>query len=163
MSKFSSFMTQVSKACAVLGAVNLAIAGIVIVWMITYRTLGNSTSWELELSIFLMVSSLFLASPYTLLTRGHVGVDLLGHYMTEKNALRLTVIADLLGLIVCVFLAVICFEFTLEAFIKGDRTESVWAPPKWPLYAMMPISFALTALQYIAMISDELKGKESAA
>ncbi len=163
MSKFSSFMTQVSKACAVLGAVNLAIAGIVIVWMITYRTLGNSTSWELELSIFLMVSSLFLASPYTLLTRGHVGVDLLGHYMTEKNALRLTVIADLLGLIVCVFLAVICFEFTLEAFIKGDRTESVWAPPKWPLYAMMPISFALTALQYIAMISDELNGKESAA
>ena len=163
MSKFSSFMTQVSKACAVLGAVNLAIAGIVIVWMITYRTLGNSTSWELELSIFLMVSSLFLASPYTLLTRGHVGVDLLGHYMTEKNALRLTVIADLLGLIVCVFLAVICFEFTLEAFIKGDRTESVWAPPKWPLYAMMPISFALTALQYIAMISDELSGEESAA
>lgn len=160
MTRFSSGVASLSKFCAVIGAFCLALAAIVIVWMVTYRTLGHSTSWELELSIFLMVVSLFLASPYTLLTRGHVGVDLLAHYMSERYAQRLNMVADLLGLLVCIFLAFICFEFALEAYVKGDRTESVWAPPKWPLYAAMPVGFGLTALQYIALISENLNAKK---
>jgi len=163
MTRFCTAIASLSRFCAVLGSICLAMAAVVIVWMVTYRTLGNSTSWELELSIFLMVVSLFLASPYTLLTRGHVGVDLLAHYMSERNARRLNLVADGLGLVVCVFLAFVCFEFALEAYIKGDRTESVWAPPKWPLYAAMPIGFGLTALQYIALISEYFSEKKVVA
>jgi TRAP-type C4-dicarboxylate transport system permease small subunit len=160
MNPFYQLMTKVSKACAVLASILLAVAGLVIVWMVTYRTLGNSTSWELELSIFLMVASLFLASPYTLLTKGHVGVDLLGHYMSPASAQKLELVANILGLVVCVFLCWICFEFTLDAYIKNDRTESMWGPPKWPLYAMMPIGFGLTALQYIAILTSGNKTLE---
>lgn len=154
MRQFSLFMSRVSKVCAIAASVLLAIAAAVIVWMVTTRTLGNSTSWELELSIFLMVASLFFASPYTLLTKGHVGVDLLGHYMSEPSARQLELIANILGLCVCIFLTWICFEFTVESFLKGERTESMWGPPKWPLYATMPIGFGLTVLQYIAIIAD---------
>jgi len=42
----------------------------------------------------------------------------------------------------------------LESFAKGERTESMWGPLKWPLYAMMPLGFGLTALQYVALMSD---------
>lgn len=154
MPQFSLLMSRVSKLCAVVASVLLAIAAAVIIWMVTTRTMGNSTSWELELSIFLMVASLFLASPYTLLTKGHVGVDLLGHYMSKRSARQLEFIADILGLCVCIFLTWICFEFTVESLLKGERTESMWGPPKWPLYATMPIGFGLTVLQYIAIISD---------
>ena len=153
MGIFHAAMAATSRFCAGLASLFLAIAALVIVWMVTWRTLGNSTSWELELSIFLMVASLFLASPYTLLTKGHVGVDLLPHYLSEKNAHRLAVLANLLGLAICVFLTWYCFEFALEAFVKNDRTESVWAPPKWPLYATMPIGFGLTALQYVSLLT----------
>jgi TRAP-type C4-dicarboxylate transport system permease small subunit len=154
MRYFSLFMSRVSKVCAIVASVLLALAAVVIVWMVTTRTMGNSTSWELELSIFLMVASLFFASPYTLLTKGHVGVDLLGHYMSERSAKQLELIANILGLCVCIFLTWICFEFTVDSFLKGERTESMWGPPKWPLYATMPIGFGLTVLQYIAIIAD---------
>ena len=39
---------------------------------------------------------------------------------------------------------------TYEAFARGDRTESTWAPLKWPLFLTMPVGLALTALQYVA-------------
>lgn len=151
---FHAAMAAVSRFCAAFASILLAAAGLLIVWMVTWRTLGNSTSWELELSIFLMVASLFLASPYTLLTKGHVGVDLLPHYMSPQNARRLETFANLLGLCVCLFLTWYCLEFTFDAYLKNDRTESVWAPPKWPLYATMPIGLGLTALQYISILTS---------
>lgn len=147
-------MSAVSTGCAVVAASFLAVAGLVICWMVLYRWMGNSTSWELELSIWLMVSSLFLASPYTLLTNGHVGVDLLTHYLKPKSARTVRLMANLLGLAVCLFLTWLCLEFTVDSFLKGERTESMWGPPKWPLYAMMPLGFGLTALQYIALIAE---------
>jgi TRAP-type C4-dicarboxylate transport system permease small subunit len=157
---FSRLMNRISTACAVLASVLLALAALVIIWMVTYRSMGNSTSWELELGIFLMVASLFLASPYALLTKGHVGVDLLTHFMRPSRARRLEIFSHLLGLAVCIFLTLICWEFAVESFIKGERTESMWGPPKWPLYGMMPLGFGLTALQYVALISDAVKKKD---
>ena len=75
-------------------------------------------------------------------------------YMSKSAAKQLELIATILGLCVCIFLTWICFEFAVESFLKGERTESMWGPPKWPLYATMPIGFGLTVLQYIAIISD---------
>jgi len=154
MQKFSRFMSRVSAACALLASVLLAGAAIVIIWMVSYRTMGYSTSWELELSIFMMVSSLFLASPYTLLTKGHVGVDLLAYYLKPAVVKKLEMFVNVLGMLVCLFLVWLSLEFTLESFAKGERTESMWGPLKWPLYAMMPLGFGLTALQYVALMSD---------
>jgi TRAP-type C4-dicarboxylate transport system permease small subunit len=161
MQKFSRFMSKLSAACALLASVFLAIAGIVIIWMVSYRTMGYSTSWELELSIFLMVSSLFLASPYTLLTKGHVGVDLLAYYLKPAVVKKLEWVVNVMGLLICLFLTWLCLEFTLESFAKGERTESMWGPLKWPLYAMMPLGFSLTALQYIALMSDANQPKKA--
>jgi TRAP-type C4-dicarboxylate transport system permease small subunit len=154
MRAFHAAVAAISLFCAALASVLLAVAGLIIVWMVTWRSLGNSTSWELELSIFLMVASLFLASPFTLLTKGHVGVDLLPHYLSSKNAQRLQTFTHFLGLAICLFLTWYCFQFALEAYIKNDRTESVWAPPKWPLYATMPIGLGLTALQYVSLLTS---------
>ena len=64
----------------------LLIAALVITWSIVYRAMGASTYWEIEFSVYMMVASLFLASPYCLATRGHVGVDLLSHYLPPRFA-----------------------------------------------------------------------------
>ena len=39
-----------------------------------------------------------------------------------------------------------------KATCLGERTESVWAPYKWPLFATMPIGLGITVAQYIAEI-----------
>jgi TRAP-type C4-dicarboxylate transport system permease small subunit len=146
---------RLSTACAALAAVMLLAAALVITWSIAYRAMGASTWWEIEFSVYMMVASLFLASPYCLATQGHVGVDLLSHYLPRHLARPLAIVVGLLGLAVCIYLTYAGIELTLHAYARGERTESAWAPYKWPLYLAMPVGLGLTALQYVADLLRE--------
>jgi TRAP-type C4-dicarboxylate transport system permease small subunit len=146
---------RLSTACAALAALMLLAAALVITWSVFYRAMGASTYWEIEFSVYMMVASLFLASPYCLATQGHVGVDLLSHYLPKRLARPLAIAVGLVGLAVCAYLAWAGAELTLHAFARGERTESTWAPPKWPLYLAMPVGLGLTALQYVADLLRE--------
>jgi TRAP-type C4-dicarboxylate transport system permease small subunit len=146
---------RLSTACAAIAAVLLALAALVITWSVIYRAMGASTYWEIEFSVYMMVAALFLASPYCLATQGHVGVDLLSHYLPRPAAKGVAIVVGLVGLAVCVYLAYVGAELTLEAFERGDRTESTWAPLKWPLFLTMPVGLGLTALQYVADLLRE--------
>jgi TRAP-type C4-dicarboxylate transport system permease small subunit len=150
MVAFVRWVDRLSIACAALAAVMLALAAIVITWSVIYRALGASTYWEIEFSVYMMVAALFLASPYTLATNGHVGVDLVSHYLAPQAARRLALVVTLIGLAVCVYLTIAGGYHAFESFARGERTESAWAPHKWPLYLTLPLGLGLTALQYIA-------------
>ena len=141
---------RISTACAVVAALMLLVAALVITWSIAFRALGGSTYWEIEFSVYLMVASLFLASPYCLATKGHVGVDLLSHYLPARYARSASIAVAAIGLAVCIYLAWAGAEMTLHAFARGETTESAWAAPKWPLFLTMPVGLGLTALQYVA-------------
>lgn len=141
---------RLSTACAVVAAVMLLVAALVITWSVFYRAMGASTYWEIEFSVFMMVGSLFLASPYCLATKGHVGVDLLSHYLPTRFARPVSIAVAVVGLAVCVYLAWAGGQMTLHAFVRGETTESAWAAPKWPLFLAMPVGLGLTALQYVA-------------
>jgi TRAP-type C4-dicarboxylate transport system permease small subunit len=156
---FARAVLRLSTACAALAAVMLLVAALVITWSVLYRALGNSTWWEIEFSVYMMVAALFLASPYCLATQGHVGVDLLSHYLPRRMARPLAVLVGLVGLAVCAYLAYAGAELTIHAFARGERTESAWAPPKWPLFLAMPVGLGLTALQYVAdLLRETLSG-----
>lgn len=150
MRPFVRAVDRLSDTLAVVAAVLLVAASIVITWSVVYRALGNSTFWEIEFSVYMMVASLFLASPYTLKSGGHVGVDLLSHYLPQRWRTKLAVGVAIVGLLVCLYLAVLGGELTWESMLRGERTESTWAPYKWPLFLMMPLGLGLTALQYLA-------------
>lgn len=147
---------RINTALAVVAAVMLLAAALVITWSIVYRAMGGSTYWEIEFSVYMMVASLFLASPYCLATKGHVGVDLLAHYLPPRFARSAAFAVALAGLAVCIYLAWAGAEMTLHAYSVGERTESTWAPPKWPLFLAMPVGFGLTALQYVAELLRDL-------
>jgi TRAP-type C4-dicarboxylate transport system permease small subunit len=150
MPPFVRWVDRLSTICAAIAAVMLALAALVITWSVIYRALGASTYWEIEFSVYMMVASLFLASPYCLGTKGHVGVDLLSHFLPPRAAHTLGVAIAIIGFGVCVYLAIAGGILTIDSFEKGESTESAWAPAKWPLFLMMPIGLGLTALQYVA-------------
>ena len=160
MRGFVAAVDRLSIACAVIAAVMLALAALVICWNVIYRAAGASTYWEIEFSVYMMVASLFLASPYCLMTNGHVAVDLLSHYLPVRASRGLASAVMLIGLAVCVYLAIMGGILTYEAFGSGDRTESTWAPLKWPLFLTMPVGLGLTALQYLAEL---LRPQQAAA
>ena len=152
---FVRAVDRLSTALAVVASVLMAAATLVVVWMVIWRTTGHSTYWEIELSVYLIVGAVLIGSPYCLMTKGHIGVDLVSHLMSVRNRRILERVLAVLGLAVCVYLAWKGFELTMDAMHKNERSGSSWTPPRWPFFAMMPIGLGLTALQYVAeMLRD---------
>jgi TRAP-type C4-dicarboxylate transport system permease small subunit len=150
MRGFVDAVNRLSLACAVLAAVFLSIAILIICYMVLIRSLGSPTHWEVEVSIYLTVAATFLASPYTLHTGGHVAVDLWTSFLPKGAARAVHVVLALVGMAVCLYLAWVGLRLAIEAFASDERSISMFRPPTWPLYAMLPLGTGLTALQYVA-------------
>jgi TRAP-type C4-dicarboxylate transport system permease small subunit len=148
--RFVHAVDRLSVGCAVFAAACLILAMLIVVWMVIWRATGHSTYWEIELAVYLIVATVLIGSPYTLMTKGHIGVDLLGHYMAAGPRRTLERVIAVLGFAVCVYLAWKGLDLTLEAFHKNETSGSAWNPPRWPFFALMPIGLGLTALQYVA-------------
>jgi TRAP-type C4-dicarboxylate transport system permease small subunit len=146
---------RLSTALGVVAALFMAVATLIVCWMVIWRMTGHSTYWEIEMAVYLIVAAVLVGSPYCLMTRGHIGVDLVSHLLSPRNRRILERVLAVLGLLVCLYLAWQGFDLTLEAFDKGERSGSSWNPPRWPFFAMMPIGLGLTALQYVAEMLRE--------
>jgi TRAP-type C4-dicarboxylate transport system permease small subunit len=148
--RFVGAADAISTACAVAAAACLASAMLIVVWMVVYRATGHSTYWEIELATYLIVGCVLVGSPYCLRTRGHIGVDLLAHYLGASSRRRLERVLAVFGLVACLYLAWEGLELTLHALRSGETSGSSWDPPRWPFFALMPLGLGLTALQYVA-------------
>ncbi len=142
----------VSNGCALLAAALLSIAVLVICYMIVRRASGYSSFWEIEASIYLTVAATFLASPYTLRTGGHVSVDVIPDMFPPRARRALMTVLKFVGLLVCLYLTFEGVRLTHEAWASNERSISMWRPPRWPMYVMMPVGMGLTALQYLVDI-----------
>ena len=152
MRRFASAVGRLSDACAALAAVLLAIAVLIVCYLIVRRGLGYSSYWEIEASIYFTVAATFLASPYTLKTGGHVSVDLLPSLVPERARHVLLTVLRLIGIVVCLYLAFEGIRLTHDAILTDERSISMWRPVRWPMYAMLPVGMVLTALQSLCEI-----------
>lgn len=127
----------------------LASAVLVVCHMVFVRyVLGHSTIWQTEYVIYALVAATFLGSPYVLLQRGHVNVDLLPN---ASGPVMRRVLEALSGLLSLVFAATIAYAGWIhfhEAWSGGWRTETVWAIPLWIPLLPLPLGIGLLALQY---------------
>ncbi|HYH22487.1 MAG TPA: TRAP transporter small permease [Azospirillum sp.] len=153
MQSFTNAVNRLSQALAVVASVMLSAAVLVLCYMVARRYFGYSSYWEIEVSIYLTVGATFLASPFTLQTGGHVAVDLWTRLLPGRAQRMGQIALALCGMAVCLYLAWIGLELTLDAFATGERTNSMWKPPRWPMFATMPIGLGLTAVQYVCQIA----------
>ncbi|GAA4015468.1 TRAP transporter small permease [Actimicrobium antarcticum] len=156
MQYFNRWVTRASTALAVIAAGLLLAATLIITWMVVKRGIGMQNSWELELSIELMIGAIFLSSPYTLATGGHVKMDLLDAILPECIKHKLAFIAKLAGCLICLYLGWEGLRMAQHAFVTGERALGIWQPLSWPKYATIPVGMFMTALQYVTSMHREL-------
>jgi len=150
---FSRLVATISHACGIAAAAMVGAAIIVVCQMVVMRYfLRESTIWQTEFVIFSLVAATFIGSPYVLLVKGHVNVDLLPHYLGMTGKWLLALLASALGFIFCAILAWTGFELFHEALTAGWTTDTVWALPLWIPYLSMPVGIGLLTLQYLADI-----------
>jgi len=159
---FFRLISAISKTCGVVAAALVGSAILVVCQMVVMRYFLNaSTVWQTEYVIFSLVAATFIGSPYVLLVKGHVNVDLLPNYLGDKGRRLLALLASIAGFTFCAILAWKGFQLFEEALMNEWTTDTVWALPLWIPYMAMPIGIGLLALQYVADIFALLHGEST--
>jgi TRAP-type C4-dicarboxylate transport system permease small subunit len=161
MDFFVRIVKALSIASGLLAAAAVMAAVVVVCEMVVIRYfLDSSTIWQTEFVTFSIVGATLIGSPYVLLTKGHVNVDLLPHYLSHRNRIILAMIASIMGLTFCVVLAWTGWRYLFEAIEGGWRTDTVWSLPLWIPISPLPVGMTLLALQYVADILCVITGRE---
>jgi len=158
MRGFKLFVEAVSKLFGLVAILLLVAAVLVVNQMVFVRyVLNGSTIWQTEFVTYSIVAATFLGSPYVLLLKGHVRVDLIENAVGDNAKIGLRLISDVLSLVFCGLLAWAGWIYFHEAFAENWTTDTVWALPLWIPLLPMPVGFGLLCLQFIA---DFLKLEE---
>lgn len=140
-----------SKVFAAVAVLLLIAAMLVICQMVFARYfLRWPTIWQTDFVVYAATAAVFIGAPYVLLTKGHVGVDVIETMVRPRTRYVLRFAGSVLGLIFCAAMLVASWIYFHEAWVEGWTTSSVWRLPLWIPVLPMVIGFALLCLQYVA-------------
>lgn len=161
MNAYIRFTERLSIFLGIIAAILLVVAVLVVCHMVFVRfVLAGSTSWQTEFVSYTLIASTFIGSPYVLLRRGHVFVELLPMMLGERGRFYLALFAYGASALFCLLLAWLSFQFWHEAWVEDWRSDTLWEPKLWKAYLSMPIGFAAISMQYIADILCLLSGRD---
>jgi TRAP-type C4-dicarboxylate transport system permease small subunit len=161
MDYFLRGIRLISVACGVFAALLIAASVVIVCQMVFVRyVLNHNTIWQTDFVTFSIVAATFIGSPYLLLNRGHVNVDVLPIYLHQKGRYRLALASMLMGVSFCLVMTVLTFNFWHEAFENNWRSESMWRARLWIPYAAMPFGLGILTIQYVAEIIKLITGRE---
>jgi len=122
--------------------------------------LNQNTIWQTDFVTYSLVAATFVGSPYVLMTRGHVNVDVLPHYLGPRARFGLALFSALISFVFAVSIAVLTAKFWLESWENRWVSDTMWRARLWIPYSSMPIGLSLLALQYVADIYSLVTGRE---
>lgn len=112
----------------------------------------GSNAW-LEIQWYMFAGMVMLGAAYTLKVNEHVRVDVLYGSLSPRNKAKL----DLAGLVVflmpaMLLLAWLSWPFFVSSFAESEMSANPGGLIRWPVKLMLPLGFALVALQGVAEI-----------
>ncbi len=148
---YISFVDNASRAFAFLSVLLLIAAVLVICQMIFLRYVFRApTIWQTDFVVYSATAAIFFGAPYVLMTKGHVGVDVVENMLRGSARAALQTFSKVLGLIFCTAMFGASVYYVWEAWSLGWQTSNVWQIPVWIPAFPMPVGFGLLCLQYFA-------------
>lgn len=152
---------SVSRATGVAAALMIGLAVVVICDMVVERyVFGRTTIWQIDVVTYAIVGATFIGSAYVLMYRGHVNVDVLPLWLSERPRFWLAVFTTLISMAFCVVLLVVVSRYWYEAYSENWRSNTVWRARLWIPYLAMPFGVGLLVLQYVAELAALVTGRE---
>jgi len=160
MDRFIFIVTRISQVCGIIAAGLIAAAVLVVCHMVFVRyVLNHNTIWQTDFTIYSLVGATFIGSPYVLLTRGHVNVDVLPHYLADRPRYWLALASAAMAFAFCLTMLVLTFQFWHEAWTERWVSDTMWRARLWIPYSSMPIGFGLLCLQYVVDVINLVTGR----
>lgn len=142
-----------------------AIAMLLACFILSYSVISRSffqaaTYWQDEASVFLLVGATFLTAAYVQHDRGHIGIEAFTELLSPRvNRIRL-ILVDIGSLAFCTFFAWKSWTLTHEAYVDGQISNTIWAPPLAIPYALMAFGTTLLCVQIFLQILCEIGGNK---
>jgi len=157
---FVAAVRTLSRAAGVAAAFMIAAAVLVICDMVIERYgLNRTTVWQIDAVTYFIVAATFIGSPYVLMLRGHVNVDILPLYLGPRARFALAVFTMLVSMSFIAVLLWLTGKFWYEAYDGNWRSNTVWRARLWIPYLSMPAGLGLLLLQYVAELLCLLTGR----
>ena len=158
---FVAAVRWLSRISGYFAAGLIAVGVLVVCEMVFVRyALNQNTIWQTDFTTYCLIAATFIGSPYVLMTRGHVNVDVLPHYAGPRVRFVLAILAAAITLAFAVTLAVLTFLFWKEAWDNKWVSDTMWRARLWIPYASMPIGLTLLALECVADLAMLVAGRE---
>jgi TRAP-type mannitol/chloroaromatic compound transport system permease small subunit len=126
----------------------------------TLRYLFNyGSNAFLEAQWYLFGAIVLLGAAYTLNRNEHVRVDLFYGYLSRRGRLWVDTIGLVFFLLpATIFLAWLSWPLVERAWRIGETSSSYGGLIRWPIYLMLPLGFALVALQGVSELIKRVAG-----
>ena len=158
---FIRFTSFISTLCGVVSAIMIFSSVMITCQMIWVRfVLNQSTIWQTETVVYLMISATLLGLPYVQLVRGHVNVDLIPMMLPSKAQKVLSICTLILTILIVAIITFFGFEFFHIAYEKNWKSETVWGVSMWIPYLSLPLGFGLFLLQLMSDLYAVIIGQE---
>lgn len=112
-----------------------------------YLFAASSNGW-LEIQWYLFAGMVLLGGPYTLKMNEHVRVDLFYSMVSERARLWIDIVGAILFLLpICAILVYFTWPWFVESWRINESSSNAGGLVRWPVKILLPIGFALMALQ----------------
>ena len=147
------------KASRVIDAVN-GWFGTLATWLVLFACListgnaisryafSNSSNAWLEVQWYMFAAMVFFGAPYVLKVNEHVRVDVIYSALPKRGRIWIDIIGSILFLLpFCAVLLYFTWPWFVDSWSIGEGSSSAGGLVRWPVKLMLPLGFALLALQ----------------
>lgn len=143
---------------AVAAAVLVAATFMVFTEIISRLLFDKSLIWTVEVSGYSLLFMTFLGAPYLLEKNRHVAIDLITGALTGTPKKILDTLTNLFGAAICIFFAWYALQVTIDQYQNDIRLTSVLRPYRYIFTAVVPLSMALLAIQFLSHAVHGFRG-----
>ncbi len=150
-------VARINGIIVIVSSVALVVASIVLTYSVVTRYfLHLSTDWQDELSVFLIVGSVFMSAAAIQAQRGHVAIEAIVSVLPPRANYARQVAVDVAGMLFCGYFAWKSWTLLAEAWTENFHSGSTWGPPLWIPYSLMAAGMTLLTVQLLLQVAAEL-------
>ncbi len=118
---------------------------------IVRKVFNMSSNAFLEIQWYLFAGVFLLGAGYTLLRQGHVKIDVVLSHFSKRTQTKVEIFGILFFLMPFVFAVIIeVWPLVTNAYVHHEMSENAGGLVRWPVFALVPLGFALLGLQGIS-------------
>jgi len=115
------------------------------------KAFDTSSNAFLEIQWYLFAAVFLVASGYTLLRQEHVKIDVVLHRFSRPTQIKVEIFGIVAFLIPFVLtVGALVWPLVTKAYIHGEMSSNAGGLIRWPVFAMVPLGFALLGMQSVS-------------